>query len=135
MPLKSFKKFEEFFSPRYIRIDCLWTLKNWKLYNPLYIMNSENKRSMNTFNFSGSICRKQILTDQYLVILNCDKYYLSSKQNRTSHTFVRSWNNTCTISFYSMYCIYVASTELNSFLNFNWITLRWRQHELSSLTF
>ena len=75
------------------------------------------KRSMNTFYFSGSICRKQFLTDQNLAILNC-AYYWSFIQNNTPHKFVRSINNTCHNSFYSMYCMDVANTELNSYFQF-----------------
>ena len=48
------------------------------------------QKGMYTFYFLGSICRKQILTDQYFVILNCVYLYWSSKQNKTPHTFAHS---------------------------------------------
>ena len=59
---------------------------------------------------------RMYLTDQHLVILNCVYYW--SIQNKTPITFVRSISNTCNNSFYSMYCMYVASTELNSYFQF-----------------
>ena len=52
------------------------------------------QKGMYTFYFLGSICRKQILTDQYLVILNCVNYCRSSLRNKTPHTFVLSKNDT-----------------------------------------
>ena len=62
------------------------------------------KRSLNMFYFQGSICRRQILTDQYLVILNCVLYWFF-KQNNTPQKFVKSINNTCLNSLYSKHCM------------------------------
>ena len=45
---------------------------------------------MKTVYFLGSICRKQTLIDQNLVILNCVYLYWSSKQNKTPHIFAHS---------------------------------------------
>ena len=59
------------------------------------------------FYFSGSICRKQFLSIQHLVILNC-MYYFSFLNKKTPHTFVRSIYNTCRNFFYFMYCMDVA---------------------------
>ena len=61
------------------------------MYNPnCTTWTFHTKRSMNTFYFSGSICRKQILTNQNLFIQNC-VYYWSSIQNKPPHT-VLSWS-------------------------------------------
>ena len=62
------------------------------------------KRSLNMFYFQGSICRRQILTDQYLVILNCVLYWFF-KQNNTPQKFVKTINNTCLNSLYSKHCM------------------------------
>ena len=91
------------------------TIKLKIVTTPCTSWTRHTKRSMNTFYYLGSICRKQILTDEYLVILNCLSYW-SSIQNKTPHTFVRSINNSCRNSFYSMYCMDVASTELSSLI-------------------
>ena len=68
---------------------------------------------MNTFYFSGSICRKQFLTDQYLSFwIVCITLVL--KLNKPPHTFVRSINNTCRNFLYSMYCMESMDVALSS---------------------
>ena len=90
------------------------------------------------FYFSGSICRKQFLSIQHLVILNC-MYYFSFLNKKTPNRFVRSIYNTCR-NFFLFYVLYGrSSTKLNSMIhifNFSWNTPVWRRrHELSSLIY
>ena len=94
------------------------------VYHELVLLKGQRIR----FTSRGSICRKQILTYQHLIILNCVYYWyvLYTKQN--PHTLVRSINNTCR-TFYSMYCMDVGTgcptkhdnskTIWKSSLNFN----------------